>query len=72
MFDQVSSLDTSRTNWKIKVRVTRMWPSVSSKSETNNSLKGYNLILLDDDVIFVIKYFHISNDLVAMGSIIRL
>lgn len=50
MFDHLSSLDTSRTNWKIKVRVTRMWPSVASQSGGKDALKGYNLILLDDDV----------------------
>lgn len=50
MFDQLSSLDTSRTNWKIKVRVTRMWASVASQSGGKDALKGYNLILLDDDV----------------------
>ena len=50
MFDQLSMLDTSRTTWKIKVRLTRMWPSVSSTSDANNGLKGYNFIFLDDDV----------------------
>ncbi|KAK1367829.1 hypothetical protein POM88_033921 [Heracleum sosnowskyi] len=45
MFDQLSSLDTSRTTWKVMVRVTRMWPSVSS----TNEIKGYNFILLDDN-----------------------
>lgn len=50
MFDQLASLDTSRTSWRIKVRVTRMWPSLSSGSNGSNTLYGYNLILLDDDV----------------------
>lgn len=43
----LENLDQSTTNWKIKVRVTRKWPSVTAKS---GSLKGFNLILLDDDV----------------------
>lgn len=50
MFDQLTSLNTSRTSWRIKVRVTRMWPSLSSGSSGSDALKGYNLILLDDDV----------------------
>lgn len=50
MYDQLCNLDTSKTTWRIKVRLTRMWPSVSSTSDANNGLKGYNLILLDDDV----------------------
>lgn len=54
MFDRINSLEKSRTDWKIKVRVTRMWPIVSPDSGT---AKGFNLILLDDDVIFVFKYF---------------
>lgn len=50
MFDQLSSLDTSHSNWRIKVRVTRMWPSASAGSEGKDGFKGFNLILLDDDV----------------------
>lgn len=50
MYDQLSSLDTSKTSWRIKVRVTRMWASVSAGSEGKEGLKGINLILLDDDV----------------------
>ncbi|KAK1384319.1 hypothetical protein POM88_022054 [Heracleum sosnowskyi] len=49
IFDQLSSIDTSRTNWRIKVLVTRMWPSLSSSKDTQGGLKGYNMILLDDD-----------------------
>lgn len=50
-FDQLSELDTTRTTWNVKVRVTRMWPSISIQAaEGRNSLKGYNLILLDDNV----------------------
>ncbi|XP_074350056.1 replication protein A 70 kDa DNA-binding subunit C-like [Apium graveolens] len=45
-FDRLSNLDKASTNWKIKVRVTRIWANMSLET---NSLKGYNLILLDDD-----------------------
>ncbi|KAL8114949.1 hypothetical protein AgCh_021681 [Apium graveolens] len=46
-FDRLSNLDKASTNWKIKVRVTRMWANMTLET---NSLKGYNLILLDDNV----------------------
>ncbi|XP_074324030.1 uncharacterized protein LOC141660953 [Apium graveolens] len=40
MFEHILSLDKSRSNWKIKARVTRMWPTVSSESQIT---KGWNL-----------------------------
>ncbi|XP_074337283.1 uncharacterized protein LOC141674478 [Apium graveolens] len=43
MFYQLSALNTSSTTGRVKVRVTRMWPSLSS----TDMLKTYNLILLD-------------------------
>ncbi|XP_074346581.1 replication protein A 70 kDa DNA-binding subunit C-like [Apium graveolens] len=46
VFNLIEDLDQSTTNWKIKARVTRMWTSVSSEY---GSVKGYNVILLDDD-----------------------
>ncbi|XP_017227814.1 uncharacterized protein LOC108192575 [Daucus carota subsp. sativus] len=50
MFDQLSSLSAAKTSWRIKVRVTRMWPSISNGSKGQSAgLKGYNMILLDDD-----------------------
>lgn len=56
-FDQISDLDTTRTTWKVKARVSRMWPSISNQAaEGRDSLKGYNLILLDDDVSDPILY----------------
>lgn len=51
-FDRINSLDKSRTDWRIKVRVSRMWPTISSE---NGTTKGQNLILLDDDVSHKIK-----------------
>ncbi|XP_074327158.1 uncharacterized protein LOC141665075 [Apium graveolens] len=46
VFNLIEDLDQSTTNWKIKARVTRMWTIVSSE---NGSVKGYNVILLDDN-----------------------
>lgn len=53
-YDRINSLEKSKSDCKIKVRVTRMWPTVSSESST---MKGYNLILLDDDVIHIINIY---------------
>ncbi|KAL1831265.1 hypothetical protein ACET3Z_000916 [Daucus carota] len=62
MFDQLSSLNTSRTNWRVKVRVTRMWPSGSNASNGKDGIvKGYNLILLDDDNCHVPAYVYGDN-----------
>ncbi|WOH08788.1 hypothetical protein DCAR_0728236 [Daucus carota subsp. sativus] len=47
MFDHIQSLDKSRSNWKIKARLTRFWPTFSPETA---AIKGFNLILLDDDV----------------------
>ncbi|XP_017245598.2 uncharacterized protein LOC108217271 [Daucus carota subsp. sativus] len=49
MFNQLSDLDCSKTTWRVKARVTRMWPSVSNTTTGNDGLRGYNLILLDDN-----------------------
>ena len=40
-------LAANKTDWKIKVRLTRLWKSINS---TTGDFKGYNMILLDDDV----------------------
>ena len=47
MFDYLEDLEKSRTDWRIKVRVTRLWPTSNAESGV---VKGFNLILLDDDV----------------------
>ncbi|XP_074374642.1 replication factor A protein 1-like [Apium graveolens] len=44
MFDKLRTLNEFHNDWKIKVRVTRMWPSNTSDDD---SLYRYNLILLD-------------------------
>lgn len=43
-YDRLEFLDKSSTEWKIKVRVTRMWPAISNETSV---CKGYNLILID-------------------------
>lgn len=55
-FDRIGGIEKSRTDWKIKARVTRMWPTVSPESGT---VKGFNIILLDDDVqhMFYVSLF---------------
>ncbi|XP_074381468.1 uncharacterized protein LOC141723538 isoform X2 [Apium graveolens] len=71
MFDQLSSLDLSRTTWKIKARVTRMWPAVPNSATASDAIKGvphsatasdaikgYNLILLDDNDCHVHAYIY--------------
>lgn len=45
LFDGISALDMSKTNWRVQVRVTRMWPSTN-----NGVLIAQNLILLDKTV----------------------
>ena len=47
MYDRIQNLEKSRNNWRIKARVTRFWPTFSPETST---VKGYNMILLDDDV----------------------
>ncbi|KAK1360109.1 hypothetical protein POM88_044583 [Heracleum sosnowskyi] len=46
MFDNLASVDTSRTNWRIKIRVTRIWPK---STDNGNIFRGMNLILLDSE-----------------------
>lgn len=49
-FDSLATLNSNTYDWKIKVRVIRIWDSYSIKEE--NEFKGRNLLLLDDKVIF--------------------
>ncbi|XP_074327616.1 uncharacterized protein LOC141665530 [Apium graveolens] len=50
MFDKLRTLNEFHTDWKIKVRVTRMWPSNTSDDD---SLYRYNLILLNAENFYV-------------------
>lgn len=56
MYDKIMSLDESRSNWIIKVRYTRMWPSISLCKE---KLYGFNFILIDNKVCFKYNVFPI-------------
>ncbi|KAL8097804.1 hypothetical protein AgCh_030787 [Apium graveolens] len=60
-FIQLSSIDASRTTWKIKDRVTRMWPSISVADNGTETMKGYNLVLLDDDDCHVHIFVYADN-----------
>lgn len=57
-YDRLNSLEKSRSDWKIKDSVTRMWPTVAPDNKTT---KGFNLILLDNDVRFWFVGIFISN-----------
>ncbi|XP_074356667.1 uncharacterized protein LOC141696422 [Apium graveolens] len=61
MYDSLSSIDSSRTTWKIKVRITRMWTSTSASKEEKDALKGYNLLLLDDDDFHMHAFVYADN-----------
>uniref|UniRef100_A0A175YHT4 Replication protein A 70 kDa DNA-binding subunit B/D first OB fold domain-containing protein n=1 Tax=Daucus carota subsp. sativus TaxID=79200 RepID=A0A175YHT4_DAUCS len=58
LFDHIQNLDKSRSNWRIKARLTRFWTTFSPKTST---IKGYNLILLDDDNSHVHAYVYPDN-----------
>ncbi|KAL1809544.1 hypothetical protein ACET3Z_026534 [Daucus carota] len=58
MFDHIQNLDKSRSNWRIKARLTRFWTTFSPETST---IKGYNLILLDDDNSHVHAYVYPDN-----------
>ncbi|KAL1826798.1 hypothetical protein ACET3Z_005210 [Daucus carota] len=58
MFDHIQSLDKSRNNWKIKERLTRFWATFSPKT---SAIKGFNLILLDDDNSHIHAYVYPDN-----------
>ncbi|XP_074327971.1 uncharacterized protein LOC141665886 [Apium graveolens] len=51
MFDKLRTLNEFHIDWKINVKVTRMWPSNTSDDD---SLYRYNLILLD------VENFHVQ------------
>lgn len=56
-FDSLQSLDTSRMNCRIMVRVTRIWPSMSTDG---NYFTGMNMLFLDSQVsqfIQAVDYF---------------
>lgn len=57
-FNRISALSKDKTNWKIKVRLTRLWPGINSST---GEFKGLNMILLDDDVSYLILLFVLTH-----------
>ena len=47
-YDSLDSLDDSKYEWKIRVRVICIWDSYSNKGQ--KEFKGRNMLLLDDKV----------------------
>ena len=47
LFDHIQSLEKARINWKIKVRLTKLWPTIVADAI---AVRGYNMIFLDEDV----------------------
>ncbi|XP_074327615.1 uncharacterized protein LOC141665529 [Apium graveolens] len=58
---QLSSIDASRTTWKIKAKVTRMWPSIFVADNMTETMKGYNLVLPDNDDCHVHIFVYADN-----------
>ncbi|XP_074373644.1 uncharacterized protein LOC141713993 [Apium graveolens] len=52
-FSRIVSLTTDKTSWRIKVRLTRLWPGFNG---TTGDFKGLNLIFLDDDKTHIHAY----------------
>lgn len=46
---KLAVVDSTRSDWRIRVRITRMWPSFAS----NQHFLGFNMILLDSEVYFL-------------------
>ncbi|KAL1806316.1 hypothetical protein ACET3Z_029384 [Daucus carota] len=63
MFNSLRSLELSKTDWKIKIRVTRMWNSFF----TNRELIGMNMILIDIED-YHIHAFVVAEACASLGS----
>lgn len=48
-YDPLSSLNQARTNWKIKVKVIRIWRGATN---TRELFKAFNVILIDEKVSY--------------------
>lgn len=53
MYQRLRDVNQTRTDWRIRVHITRMWPSFSN----NQHFTRFNLILLDDEVMFFLLVF---------------
>lgn len=45
---KISDVNNTRIDWRIRVRLTRMWPSFSR----NQHFLGFNMILLDSEAFY--------------------
>ncbi|XP_074363580.1 uncharacterized protein LOC141704170 [Apium graveolens] len=52
MKNNLASVDSTRTDWRVRVRITRMWPSFSHIQQ----FRGVNLILLDSEDCHVFAF----------------
>ncbi|XP_074374598.1 uncharacterized protein LOC141715009 [Apium graveolens] len=52
MENNFASVDSTRTYWRVRVRITRMWPSFSRSQQ----FRGVNLILLDSEDCHVFAF----------------
>lgn len=52
MFSSLASISPTRSDWQVRVRVTRTWPSLSRCGV----FQGFNIIIRDADVQFNIVF----------------
>lgn len=59
-FDELSKVRKRRFDWKIKVRLIRLWRGAT---KTGEQFKGFNMILLDNKVLSMNKaiYFLVQS-----------
>ena len=49
-------IDKHKENWKVKIRISRMWNAINSK---NNDIISLDMILIDEQVYFSSIAFNI-------------
>lgn len=55
-FDDFCALKKDKFDWKIKVRILRLWRGISRTGEV---FKGFNVLLLDSKVKVTVPNFYI-------------
>ncbi|WOG95206.1 hypothetical protein DCAR_0414512 [Daucus carota subsp. sativus] len=58
LFNHIQSLEKARINWKIKVRLTKFWPTIVADAI---AVRGYNMIFLDEDNSNIHAYAYPDN-----------
>ena len=53
-------IDKQKENWKVKIRVSRMWHAINSK---NNEIISLDMILIDEPICFSFIVFNIFRSL---------